>query len=65
MRPNSATVLAIALPQRFRLHLDREARRELRRHIGGVLDDAGLDEMLVQMVDIFDHPAFLGAGYAT
>src|SRR5206468_2482433 len=43
--------------ERRRLHLDREAGRA-RRLISCIRNHAGVDEMLVQMVDIFRDAAF-------
>ena len=47
--------------KRFWLHLDGKARL-FRRHVGRAFDPAGIDEMLVQVIDIFDHTTLLGTG---
>src|SRR3546814_7220058 len=46
--------------QAFRLHLDRVAGVE-RGHVAAVLQAHGVEEMLVQMVDILDDPVLQAA----
>src|SRR5580693_5126581 len=51
------------LPKGLRLHLDGESGG-CRRDIGSILDDAGIHEMLVQMIDILRDPSLGRAGDA-